>query len=479
MPEPIRIDYDAPPTVSRFLDSDAFVRAIVGPIGSGKSSGCVLEILRRAREQAPGPDGIRHTRFAIVRNTYRELKDTTRKTFEQWIPAPLGRWHEQEFIFEMRFGDVHSEVLFRALDRPEDVKKLLSLELTGCYFNELREIAKPVFDGMQGRVGRYPAKKDGGASWFGVWADSNPWPTGHWCHKLLVKERPEEFALFEQPDGLGPGAENVDNLPAGYYARLTAGKDKEWIDCYARGKYPSSDVGSIYGALLEALRQRGGVCDFDGPTDEVFTTWDLGGAGARGDATAVWFWRLNAQRVPDVLGCYENHGLPLSHYFDVLDQRAKERGYQYAKHWLPHDARQSPLVTGMSVYEMFCGKFGAGSVALVPQMSLADGLQAGRWLLEQDIRIHATECAAGLEALGAYRYAWDEANKVFSNKPVHDWSSHCSDAWRYLAVVAKATDTLTRKPTPKPDPVAKPHHYSFTMDQLWEANKRRPGRERL
>ncbi len=158
------VQYEAPPTLGRFLGSDAFVRCVMGPLGSGKSSACVLEILRRAMQQRHGPDGIRRTRFAIIRNTYGELRDTTWKTFQQWIPPQLGKFNKEEFSFRMRFNDVDCEVLFRALDRPEDVKKLLSLELTGAYFNEFREIAKSIFELMQGRVGRYPSKLEGARS---------------------------------------------------------------------------------------------------------------------------------------------------------------------------------------------------------------------------------------------------------------------------------------------------------------------------
>lgn len=233
----LRIQYDPPPTVERFLASDAFVRCIVGPIGSGKSSGCVMEILRRAVEQEPGPDGKRRTRFAVIRNTYPELRDTTRKTFEQWIPDAIGEWHEQEFTFRMSFNDVECEVLFRALDRPDHVKKLLSLELTGAYLNEAKEIARGVFDMLQGRVGRYPSKLQGGASWFGIWMDTNPCDTDHWIYKLLEEARPEGFELFRQPSGLSPHAENLANLPPGYYERLTAGKDADWINVYLRGQY--------------------------------------------------------------------------------------------------------------------------------------------------------------------------------------------------------------------------------------------------
>jgi hypothetical protein len=129
------VTYLAPPTLGRFLASDAFVRMVLGPVGSGKSSACNVETLRRAQEQGHGPDGMRHTRWAIIRNTYGQLRDTTRKTFEQWIPGALGEWSETAFTFNLKFNDVRAEVLFRALDRPDHVRNLLSLELTGAYTN--------------------------------------------------------------------------------------------------------------------------------------------------------------------------------------------------------------------------------------------------------------------------------------------------------------------------------------------------------
>ena len=100
-----------------------------------------VEIFRRACEQAPQQDGIRRTRFAIVRSTYRELQDTTLKTWLDWFPEDLGqsRLNRSEMTHLLRFNDVECEVMFRALDRPDDVKKLLSLELTGAWINEARE----------------------------------------------------------------------------------------------------------------------------------------------------------------------------------------------------------------------------------------------------------------------------------------------------------------------------------------------------
>lgn len=308
------IVYNAPPTLSRFMESDAFVRCVVGPVGSGKSTVCVLEILVRALGQDADAGGVRRTRFAVIRNTYSQLRDTTRKTFEQWIPQAWGVWHEQSFSFTIKRPlpdgtSLDCEVLFRALDRPEDVKKLLSLELTGAYINESREIPKHVLDVLETRVGRYPAKNQGGASWFGIWMDTNPWHSGHWGAKLFARQL-EGYELFRQPGGRGIGAENVPNLPPGYYDRLCTGKDREWIRVYVDGEDASGDVGSIWGAWIADLQKRNGICAFDHPMDGIYTTWDLG----RSDATAIWFWRINSHSVPDVIDHYENHGQGLSHF---------------------------------------------------------------------------------------------------------------------------------------------------------------------
>lgn len=452
------IRYEPAPTLACFLSSNAFVRMVVGPVGSGKSSACVMELALRAARQEPGPDGIRRSRFAVIRNTYGQLRDTTRKTFEQWLPSHIGSWNEQAFTFTIRRGNVESEVLFRALDRPEDVKKLLSLELTGAYINEAREVPREVFELLQTRVGRYPSKAQGGPTWFGIWGDTNPWHVGHWGYELFNSGHPPEgHELFEQPDGLGSDAENLDNLPPGYYERLCHGKDQVWIDEYVRSKYPLHDQGSVFGSLIEAVRQRGGIYDFPHPTDGVHWSLDLGFS----DSTAAWAWRLAPGGV-DVVDYLEAHGRPLSWYFDAFDAK----GYSVAKFWLPHDARAKTLQTGKSVVEQFVERYGMGRVAIGPALSLEDGIQAARWLLEQTVRFHATRCAAGLKTLKEYRYAYDEAKKVYSKTPAHDFASHCGDAWRYVAVVFKKAGLLSEldeQPKPKPGFATLP-----SLDELFE-----------
>jgi hypothetical protein len=242
----LEIPYDVQdsPTLGKFLSSDAFVRLVMGPVGSGKSSACCVDLLLRAQLTPLGlPLGktrLRRSRFAVIRNTYRELEDTTRKTFESWVPPVLYRWQESEKTCVVRFNDVESELLFRALDQPQDVKKLLSLELTGAYINEMKEVPKGVFDMLQTRVGRYPAVKDlppGTKAWAGVWGDTNPPDADHWLYRLFEEEAPEGFELFRQPGGRTPLAENLKNLREGYYQQLVAGKDPLWVKVMVDGEY--------------------------------------------------------------------------------------------------------------------------------------------------------------------------------------------------------------------------------------------------
>jgi hypothetical protein len=240
------MEYKAGPTASRMHRDDTFVRMMLGPFGSGKSVACINEILMRtANDMPPGPDGVRRARWAAIRNSYRELTDTTLKTVEDWIPESIRTWTASDMRMDVIWEadidgedeprEMHLEILFRALDRPDDIKKLLSLELTGAFVNESREVPKAVFDAIQGRVGRYPRR--GGGGWFGVIADSNPPDSDHWIYRVFEEERPDEYRIFKQPSGLSDEAENLENLPEKYYERMCSGKEQSWIDVYVHGKY--------------------------------------------------------------------------------------------------------------------------------------------------------------------------------------------------------------------------------------------------
>ena len=163
-------------------------------------------------------------------------------TFFDWIPKELGHYSvlNSKFTLNVRLQDgtiMESEFMFRALDRPNDVKKLLSLEVTGGFVNEAREVPKQVIDMLQSRCGRYPSARDGGPTWFGVIMDTNPPDSDHWWYTMFEETMADGMILFHQPGGLEPDAENVQNLPPNYYENMMAGKDQEWINVYVHGKY--------------------------------------------------------------------------------------------------------------------------------------------------------------------------------------------------------------------------------------------------
>ena len=273
----MNLDFSRSPVLWKFLNDDSFIKSIMGPVGSGKSYACCAELFRRAVMQKPSPrDGIKYSRFAVVRNSYPMLKTTTLKTWLELFPedvwgnvhhAPPIKHHIRLPSKEGAAG-IDMEVMFLALDQPKDVRKLLSLELTGAFVNEAKELPKAVIDGLSHRVGRYPTKSDGGPTWRGIILDSNPCDDDHYLYHMAEKEKPTgkfKWAFYKQPGGVkevhsdevpadmpeaqgfmyqagkwwqtNPKAENLDNLPVGYYEQLVPGKTLDWIRCYAEGKY--------------------------------------------------------------------------------------------------------------------------------------------------------------------------------------------------------------------------------------------------
>lgn len=237
----IRYSYKTVPTLKRFSESNAFMRACLGPLGSGKSSACVIEILKRAAAQAPGPDGIRRTRWCVIRQHYPQLRDTTIKTFMQWCPPHrFGTYKQSDNVYTIEaFENTRIEVLFRALDQVSHVSNLLSLDLTGGWINEAKDIQWAVVDALQGRVGRYPPMNTGGPTWHGIFMDTNPPDTDSKFYKFWeeTEHNPQFADIFKQPSGLSANAENLDNLPANYYKNLSIGKDPEWVKVFVHGQY--------------------------------------------------------------------------------------------------------------------------------------------------------------------------------------------------------------------------------------------------
>jgi len=264
-----RIPYKPDGEVLRdFMRSDAFVRLVRGPIGSGTSSACVVELFRRACQQKPGPDGIRRSRSAVIRGSFPQLKTTTAKTWLEWLPeGDFGTFNwSPPFRHMIKVNDVEWEVFFLAMDSDDHVDKLLSLELTTAWINEGRQIPKSIVDALTGRLRRYPAMMNGGPTWSGLIMDTNAPSEFHWWPIMggevdppdwmskedkLTLVTPENWEFFIQPGAMleqfdssgnicgykiSESAENINNLHEDYYPTLISGKTKAWIDVYVLNK---------------------------------------------------------------------------------------------------------------------------------------------------------------------------------------------------------------------------------------------------
>jgi hypothetical protein len=223
--------------------------------------------------QAPY-ERVRYSRGMVLRNTYPELRSTVIKSFQEWFPeqvAPINWASPITAKLDFWLPDktrVKCEVMFLALDRPEDVGKLKSMEVTWAAGSELSELNKDVFDMMTQRVGRYPPQRWGGPSFYGVFGDTNMPDDDHWIYRIFEEEKPEGFKLFRQGGGLldkggvyvpNPEAENIPNLPGGYeyYLRQIAGKNKEWIKVYACAQWGTITTGKpVYSEYNDELHCR-------------------------------------------------------------------------------------------------------------------------------------------------------------------------------------------------------------------------------
>lgn len=258
------LDFAASPECARFMKSDAFGRIISGPVGSGKTTACVMELLRRSLMQGAAPDGYKYTRFAVVRQTLKQLKDTVLKDCDAWIGTNrLGIWKVSDSTYHVLFDNVRSEWIFLPLEDATDQARLLSMQLTGAWLSECIEMDLNILGPVSGRLGRYPSAARGTPTWFGIIADTNM-PTEMTPWHEFMENLPPDWQKFHQPGGLDPHAENLNYLvqspktvilPFDHPARLAQGRryyerfvemygaDSDWVKRYVNAEYGDDPSG--------------------------------------------------------------------------------------------------------------------------------------------------------------------------------------------------------------------------------------------
>src|ERR1044072_6928333 len=217
----IEINFVPPPTGVSFMLSNSFYRMILGPLGSGKTTTVLFELLRRACEQSPGLDGVRHTRFALLRQTLQQLKNTVLKDIIQWF-GPLMEWRVSESTVWFKFGDVVSEWILLPLETPEDQKRILSMNITGAFVSGAIATPPP---GLQVFI-----------------QPSGLAPNAENLNWLL--QTPARLALpIDHPDRLAKGRE--------YYDRLSTSTNPAWVKRYVMAEFgPDPSGAAVYHGMF-------------------------------------------------------------------------------------------------------------------------------------------------------------------------------------------------------------------------------------
>ena len=203
-------------------------------------------------------------------------------------------------------------------------------------------------------------------------------------------------------------------------AQMTPEQYEQEYEC----SFTAAIIGAYYAKLLVDAEDSGRVTrtPYD-PAYPVHTAWDLG----INDSTAIWFAQVFRGGAVNIIDYYESSGVGLDHYADIL----KQKDYHYGDHLAPHDIEVRELVSGKSRLET---AYSLGiRFRVIPKMKVADGINAARLLIPKCC-FDRDRCASGLEMLRQYRQDWDDKRKVFRDHPRHDYTSHCADAFRYLAV---------------------------------------------
>jgi phage terminase large subunit len=283
----------------------------------------------------------------------------------------------------------------------------------------------------------------------------------------MAQQSPQWFTQILTPTETGFPIEKVEEQRAEYHSIFGQDAGDALIEQEYWCSFEAAVLGAYWGKEMVKAEKEGRICDvpFD-PDMPVQTAWDLG----VGDSTAIWFFQTLRGGI-HVIDFYEASGYGADHYAEMLDKRRDERGYRYGKHWIPHDGRVKEWGSGKTRVETLLSLGYRPDV--VPLSGLDDGINAARQILPQ-CRFDKTRTADGLERLRAYKRKWDDDKKVFSNTPLHDWTSHAADAFRYLAMAHREL-----KPEPAIAPPPRPSMAASVQDMLRRQEQRDRQRARL
>lgn len=355
-------------------------------------------------------------RYAMIGPTYRQMKNVAWDYLKMYAGAiPMVRFHETELRADLPNG---ARIQLLGAENPDSLR---GIYLDGAVLDEMADMPESLFPEVL-----RPALSDrkGWALFIGT-------PRGHNAFFDLYSEAEGQedwhTAIYRASE---TGILDDEELSAAK-AMMTADQFEQEYQCSWVANVP----GAVFGKELQEAQESGRISTVPhDPTARVDTWWDLG----VGDSTVVWFTQ-SVGRAVHVIDFYENRGEGLPHYAKML----ADKDYLYGTHNAPHDIEVRELGSGKSRREV-AWDLGI-NFRVVPKLPVEDGIHAAQMLIPR-CWFDKEKCKPGLEALRQYHRAYNERLRTFRNSPVHDWSSHAADAFRYLAVGIKESRQHDRPP---------------------------------
>jgi hypothetical protein len=400
--EQLIIDYAPRPQFVAFHARSERFACIVAHRRAGKTVACVHDLQRgalRAKTLRP--------RFAYLSPLLKQSK-TVAWDYLRAAIAPLRPFgataHESELRVDYPNG---GQVRLYGADNPDALR---GIYLDGVVLDEYADMDPRVWSEV---IRPALADRLGWAVFIGTPKGRNAF------HDVWKRSRSEDgwFSLILRASQTGLIGEAELKLAQ---RDLSEEQYAQEFEC----SFEAAIAGAYYGKLMNAAEGEGRLTGVPHePSAQVWTAWDL---GIR-DATAIWFAQAVGREIR-IIDYYEASGVDLGHY--VREIAAKP--YLYAGHIVPHDARAMELGTGKSRLEVLEG-LGLKAITLAPVHRIEDGINAVRVMLPK-CWFDTKRCARGIEALKLYRAEFDDKLGVLRPGPVHDWTSHAADAFRYLAM---------------------------------------------
>lgn len=409
---------------------------------AGKTVACINDLIKRAFT-----DGKVDGRYAYIAPFYSQAKSIAWDYLLRYTADVRTQANASELWVELING---ARVRLFGADNPDALR---GMYLDGVILDEVAdmrprvwgEILRPLLADREGWAVFIGTPK-GHNFFYDIWKQANAGDT--W---FAASVRASESGLID--------ADELADASRG----MTDDQYAQEFEC----SFEAAILGAYYGKELRLLEDSGRITDL--AYDKAFpvsTAWDLG----YHDDTAIWFYQTTHSEIR-LIDYYAASGLSIEDYARVVN----EKPYKYAKHWLPHDARAKTLASGgRSIIEQLAEHLGGiNKLVIVPNLSIQDGIQAVRMMLPR-VWFDKNKTYDAVELLKQYQREWDEDKKAFRDKPRHDFTSHCADALRMLAVGFR--EYLTPVP-PKPLEYAiqgqNGRIVTASLDDLWAMTPKR------